>query len=243
MLITGIGSLPFTDIEQALEYSFQHDLPFLPQLPQLNEDEMMVTQALDDSFDTYACFEPFLYRAIDKKIKKVKLQLAGPITCSVVAEEPIDSIITQLLNKVDDMISPFLEQGIEVLFFIDEPMLFVNFESPLQIQLKNFFSQIKEKGIQVGLHCCSNPDWDPIIDLGVDYLSFDCHVSGNDLIKTGLLKQFKDQGGKVIIGFDPRSPEVVDTSLADYMSFSCGMGTLTHEATYDILRGLKNLKY
>lgn len=241
MLITGIGSLPFTEIEQALEYSFQHDLPFLPQLPQLNEDEMMVTQSLDDSFETYACYEPFLNHIIHRQIKKVKMQIAGPVTCSVIAEEPIEIVIPQLLAKIEDMVAPFLEQGIEVLFFIDEPMLFVNFEGPLQLQLKNFVMQMKAKGIQVGLHCCSNPEWGPILGMNLDYLSFDAQVSYPDLVESGMLETFKAQGGKVILGLDPKSNNSFDLKLADYLSYSCGMGTLSHEDAYGILRGLKNL--
>lgn len=241
-LITGIGSLPFTDIDQALEYSFQHDLPFLPQLPQLNEDEMMVTQSLDDSFETYSCFVPFLMQCIEKKIPTVKMQLAGPVTCSVVVEEPIEFVIPQILAKIDDMVTPFTEVGIKVLFFIDEPMLFVNFDSPLQIQLKKFFQEMKQKGLTIGLHCCSNPEWGPILDLGIDYLSFDAHASYQDLMKSEKFTKFRNQGGKVILGIDPRGNIDFDFNVADVCSFSCGMGTLTPDAAYDILRGLKNLK-
>lgn len=242
MLTTGIGSLPFTDIAQALDYSFQHDLPFLPQLPQLNEEEMMVIQALDDSFATYACFEPFLEMAITKNTKKVKLQLAGPITCSLVTERPIDGIVTQLLAKVEDMIRPFWDHDIEVIFFIDEPMLFVSAASPLRETIKKFINDLKSKDLLVGLHCCSNPEWEPLLNLGFDYLSFDGHVSYSDLVESGKLEGYKKSGGKVIIGLDPRQKIGFDFKLADYISYSCGMGTLSHEDAYDILRGLNSLK-
>lgn len=242
MLITGIGSLPFTDIDQALEYSLQHDLVFLPQLPQLNENEMMVIQALDDTFESYACFESFVNFAIMNNLKKVKLQLAGPITCSLVTEQSIDNIVSQLLLKVEDMIRPFWEHDIDVIFFIDEPMLFVNIDSSLQETMKNFITELKKKDLLVGLHCCSNPDWSPILQLGFDYLSFDTNLSYVDLVESGLLEIYKNQGGKVIFGLDPRVPVKIDLQLADYISFSCGMGSLTHEDAYDILRGLKELK-
>jgi hypothetical protein len=44
---TGIGSLPHTQLELALQQSFQVDIPFLPQLPQTNAAELMIPQALE----------------------------------------------------------------------------------------------------------------------------------------------------------------------------------------------------
>ena len=43
---TGIGSLPFLDEKEALEYSFAHSIPFLPQLPRLHPSEEMIHQSL-----------------------------------------------------------------------------------------------------------------------------------------------------------------------------------------------------
>ncbi len=36
-IITQIGSLPLSDPKKAVEYSLQHDIPFLPELPLLGE--------------------------------------------------------------------------------------------------------------------------------------------------------------------------------------------------------------
>lgn len=44
---TGIGSLPHHNVDAALQYSFQHDIPFLPQLPLKNPQEYMIGQALE----------------------------------------------------------------------------------------------------------------------------------------------------------------------------------------------------
>ncbi len=45
--ITGIGSLPHHNVDAALQYSFRHDLPFLPQVPRRNPWEYMLPQALE----------------------------------------------------------------------------------------------------------------------------------------------------------------------------------------------------
>lgn len=36
-MITQIGSLPFTDVDTAVSYSLQHDIPFLPKLTALGD--------------------------------------------------------------------------------------------------------------------------------------------------------------------------------------------------------------
>lgn len=43
---TGIGSLPHTQLELALQAALHHDVPFLPQLPAGNASELMIPQAL-----------------------------------------------------------------------------------------------------------------------------------------------------------------------------------------------------
>jgi Cobalamin-independent synthase, Catalytic domain len=44
---TGVGSLPHTQLELALQVALHHDLAFLPQLPAQNPSELMIPQALE----------------------------------------------------------------------------------------------------------------------------------------------------------------------------------------------------
>ncbi len=44
---TGIGSLPHTPLELAMQMAFQVDIPYLPQLPAGNPSELMIAAALD----------------------------------------------------------------------------------------------------------------------------------------------------------------------------------------------------
>jgi len=37
LIITQIGSLPFTDVDAAVNYSLQHDIPFLPELTAMGD--------------------------------------------------------------------------------------------------------------------------------------------------------------------------------------------------------------
>ncbi len=47
VITTGIGSLPHHNVDSALEFSFSHELPYLPQIPIRNPWEFMIPQALE----------------------------------------------------------------------------------------------------------------------------------------------------------------------------------------------------
>ncbi len=44
---TGIGSLPHTQREMAIQFSFRADIPYLPEMPQTTKFEYMIPLALD----------------------------------------------------------------------------------------------------------------------------------------------------------------------------------------------------
>ena len=104
---TGVGSLPFTSVSQAIEHVFAHyEIPFLPQLPQSHLHEQMLYQFLEDfrgftkvgnrlfidldhfkpqnlpsqvfSFSFLSALEPFCQKS--KKAPLIKLQVTSPYT-------------------------------------------------------------------------------------------------------------------------------------------------------------------
>jgi hypothetical protein len=44
---TGIGSLPYAQLEPAMQAALRLDIPYLPQLPRRDPAEMMIPQALE----------------------------------------------------------------------------------------------------------------------------------------------------------------------------------------------------
>jgi hypothetical protein len=62
--ITGIGSLPHQDIENAISYSLKHDIPFLPELPHLDGTMEKVTEN--------SCLKEFLQRTNHLIIRKIQ---------------------------------------------------------------------------------------------------------------------------------------------------------------------------
>jgi hypothetical protein len=62
----------------------------------------------------------------------------------------------------------------------------------------------KETGALVGLHCCANPAWAPLLTIGFDYLSFDVRLSLVSLCKNQPeLRLFLESGGRLALGIVP----------------------------------------
>jgi methionine synthase II (cobalamin-independent) len=106
IITTGIGSLPFVSLEQALNYSFAHRIPFLPELIQFDRYERMVPRILrhipgytldffgskiDEEIFLHSlkdnplrlnsiAFDSFIQRAVLENRKTIKLQFAGALT-------------------------------------------------------------------------------------------------------------------------------------------------------------------
>lgn len=63
---TGIGSLPFESIEDAINYSLKFDIPFLPELTKL-EDSTKITNIRD-----FLCFSKFIEKTKDVTLFKTQ---------------------------------------------------------------------------------------------------------------------------------------------------------------------------
>jgi hypothetical protein len=171
---TGIGSLPHHNVDAALEYSFKHTLPFLPQIPTRNPREFMVAQALDCNTPISSCWHPWLRELEERKTPVAKVQLAGPLTCQWVLQgqdgttpdlyPELDTQIFRLvLAKSIAMVRRLKSLGTQPVFYIDEPCLDAfssqnpKYELALQ-ELKIMVQTLQKEGATVGLHCCGLKD-------------------------------------------------------------------------------------
>ena len=71
-LTTQIGSLPFSDVDQAVVYSLEHDIPFLPELPALGDAMLDYVKHPGD----LSCLAAFKRN----RFETVKVQCIGPAT-------------------------------------------------------------------------------------------------------------------------------------------------------------------
>ncbi len=179
---TGIGSLPFTSVDEALACSLAHDVPFMPELPSLDPREFL-RSAHEERPDT-ALVRRFLTALPAGSACKV--QLVGPAT---LGEGSLDTC----LRRAHAMLH--LLEGREVLFTLDEPSL----RAPSGDHVL-LLEELQRAGVRTGLHCCGRPAWDAVLRLPLDVVFLDARLSLEDLTKSPAWPRFVERGGAMGLG-------------------------------------------
>jgi len=223
--ITGIGSLPFEDIKEAIDYSLQHDIPFIPQLPSI--EGSMIQQIKEEK---YTALEHW-----GREHECYKIQLVGPQTSKVKFEQIIS--YAQKL-KVQLHQTPIL--------FIDEPVL-----NTIDKEYIDFYDKLS-KEFKIGLHCCANTDWNEVLKLPLSYISFDASHFESQFPYTDFLnKNIKIVLGLIPTDTTNYSIDEIykkhkDLILAHpekiWLSPACGLGLHTQKHAYKVLTDLKELR-
>ncbi|MGE4232879.1 MAG: hypothetical protein AB7F43_06060 [Bacteriovoracia bacterium] len=187
-------------------------------------------QALRDPKDTSfeprdaVCWSAFCWEITERKTPLAKLQITGPLTSQWAlriqnkAQEQVNiqsypELGSQILKLVSArssaMINRLRSKGIATLFFLDEPGLYLLSHKEPQIltalgELKLLILALRKQGASVGLHCCSNTNWNTILSLGLDVVSFDTDLSLDGILKEkSSLMQFLENGGRLSLGVIP----------------------------------------
>jgi hypothetical protein len=265
LMTTGIGSLPHTQLEMAMQQALAQDIPYLPQLPRKDPAEYMIPQALEglpgvdvdeegnvlleqkawekqaNDFDlkleralekghvadfepsavSNCAWKPFLWEVEHRKLPYAKTQLAGPITARwalklddgrpASAIPKLDQQIFRLgLARSLAMVRAIRETGARPLIFLDEPSLYVldRKHNPQHAvifeELRILILALQKEGAMVGLHCCGNTDWTPILHLGLNVLSTDARLSlGALLASAEAFWGYIEGGGHLALGIVP----------------------------------------
>lgn len=201
--LTAVGSLPFVSEERALALSTALDVPFLPELPQLDPSEFMIPSALrgfESGVPDLTMLERFL-KALPGP-RWIKLQMAGPSTLSAFAKGvESEAIGPWLALRGRSMIARARAAGHEVIFVLDEPALATSSVSPSEGLVLN---ALREAGARVGLHCCGNTNWERLLGLPLDYLSLDVQLSLDALLSHR--EAWNAFGGALMLGVIPTTP-------------------------------------
>jgi len=207
-IITQVGSLPFTDVKEAVAYSLKHDIPFLPELPR-NGDAMLEYIKHPGKL---SCLEEFKKHAFDT----VKIQCVGPATLMLSGyrvPEAIEKIYAHISAIVNGL------NAKEVILFLDEPALGqvgFNYKKMWSI----LFDGVKDDKVDVisGVHTCGNMNWDDIFDSNIEIVSFD--ASQYDLTKYPGYKNRK----RIAWGVE-KAGDARDFKDGDLLTLPCGLGT------------------
>lgn len=262
---TGIGSLPHTQLELALQVALGADIPYAPSLPAKDPCELMMAQALEGlpglvcekdgaallavspwekgaaaldakleraieegkfapfepSPGFQAAWKPFLWEVEHRKLAFAKAQVTGPVTARWALKlddgRPASAvpqlerqIYRLILSRATAMVRAIRERGARPLLFIDEPSLYLldrrstAAHTVLFEELRILVLALQKEGALVGLHCCGNADWEPVLKLGLDVLSCDTRLSLGALLATGeAFWSFVASGGALALGVVP----------------------------------------
>ncbi len=198
---TGVGSLPHTDVEEAVAHvAAAYDVPFCPQLPRLDGD--MIAEGL--GADPGRCGwspardreRPRAWTALLAELENappphrvVKLQVTGPATLAhALGDRSLArEIAVWLAASVAEQIRALA--GFDVLVMVDEPALHlfgVDAWDPLRAVAPLW-----------GLHVCGPVPWDLVGRAEPDVLSFDVALAPPD---ERVLAHLVGRGGRIAWG-------------------------------------------
>lgn len=165
-----------------------------------------------------ATYHAFLSYDLSKYIS-IRGQLEGPISFGlkvldenkkpIIFNEEVRSILFDFMaRKANVQLSELKEKNLRAFLFIDEPGLQYIFSSVsgytndmARKDFEIFFSEIEHPR---GIHLCGNPDWDFLLNLDIDILSFNAYNCGEIFVKyKKSIKRFLERGGIIGWGLVP----------------------------------------
>ena len=149
----------------------------------------------------------------------IRGQLEGPVSFGlnvldenkrpmIMNDEARAVLFDFMARKANRQLSELKGKNPRAFLFIDEPGLQYIFSALsgytndiARGDLERFFAQIERPR---GIHLCGNPDWDFLLNLDIDILSFNAYNCGEIFIKHREgLRRFLDRGGVLGWGFVP----------------------------------------
>jgi hypothetical protein len=209
---TGVGSLPHKVADEAVQLALYADVPYWPQLPQRHADEAMLRQFATPGApampDRSAGLWALAAALGEQRLPALKGQITGPVTMGAPDDWP--RLAAALAQKAAWQTRWLQRWADEVLIVVDEPALAKVDEAlrPAATEaLTAVLTAIRTAGGVAGVHCCDDTDWEWLLGLGPDVVSFDL-AHGPPL---GLLARHVLAGGGIIWGCLPtdRDPDVV----------------------------------
>ncbi|GAB4436303.1 MAG: hypothetical protein OHK0040_07530 [bacterium] len=165
-----------------------------------------------------ATYHKFMSQELSSYIS-IRGQLEGPVSFGlkvlnedkkpIIFSEEIRSILFDFMaRRANVQLKELKEKNPRAFLFIDEPGLQYIFSSVsgytndmARADFELFFNQIEHPR---GIHLCGNPDWDFLLNLDIDILSFNAYNCGDIFIKyKDSIKRFLNKGGIIGWGLVP----------------------------------------
>ena len=211
-ITTQIGSLPYEDVKQAVEYSLRHHIPFLPELPK--KGEYMLEYIKHPGI--LSCLDEFKKQVRQSECQTIKIQCVGPATL-ILSGYNKDEAVQRIYEHISIIMDGLKAE--EIMLFLDEPALGqAGFDyKKLWMSLFNNFNAVS------GVHTCGNINWDKLFDSSIEIISFD--ASKYDITKYPKYRNNK----RIAWGIQERG-DVKDFQEGDLLTLPCGMSPLLYYA-------------
>jgi hypothetical protein len=163
-----------------------------------------------------------LWELQERESPVAKIQIAGPLTCQWALQlkngqsldrypELSSQVFRVVLARALAMVYRMQSAGVEPILFLDEPGLYAlspqNPKHMIAVQeLRLMIQTLRKEGATVGLHCCSNTDWETVFNLGLDTLSLDTSISLKHALAAQAgqsMETFILGGGRLSLGIIP----------------------------------------
>ncbi len=203
-IVTQIGSLPFDDVGEAVEYSLRHDIPFLPELPKLGDAMLDYIKHPGQ----LSCLRTFQERVAG--LDTVKIQCVGPATL-ILSGYGEDEAVAKACEHIAAVMDG-LRVG-NIILFLDEPAL-----GQVGFDYRQLWSPLFESfDVTPGVHVCGNMNWDELFRSSIEIISFD--ASRYDITKYPAYRN-----GKRIAWGVQNQEDAKDFRQGDLLTLPCGMG-------------------
>jgi hypothetical protein len=203
-IVTQIGSLPFENVDEAVQYSLRHDTPFLPELPKLGDAMLDYIKHPGQ----ISCLRTFQERVAG--FDTVKVQCVGPATL-ILSGYGEDEAVAKACEHIAAVMDG-LRVG-NVILFLDEPAL-----GQAGFDYRQLWSALFESfDVTPGVHVCGNMNWDELFRSGIEIISFDAS-------KYDITKYPAYRNGKRIAWGVQNQEDVKDFRPGDLLTLPCGMG-------------------
>jgi hypothetical protein len=211
------------DVWQSRAHTFQQKLDAAFEKP----DAPDAFEEFEPSPSVSSTWQAFLWELQERGYRLAKIQISGPITAqwalrlqdqgtkpgSYMEQHPelASQIYRLVLAKALAMSRRLQASGIQPLLFLDEPGLYgLSLDNPKHVlglqELKLMLQTLRNEGVIVGLHCCSNTHWKALLGLDIQVLSIDAGLSLENLLAQedgALLEKFVRCGGVLSLGVLP----------------------------------------
>ncbi len=249
VLTTHIGSLPFKDIDEALDFTFKFDLPVLFTLPKLNSNDLMensIGQILTHKSVTVPYESEFFKSLNEKNIKAFKYQLTGPYTALRILDHidphhghSLDYIIECLSARYQELLDRWSQY--DVLIMLDEPMLASCSDDDF-LKVLAFIESLDVGG--KALHCCDKLDIERVNLIGQRcciHLDLSLYsISDLKHLKVDLISGFS----MVLLGDQAGLKSYLKGTLRDgaIIAPSCGLALESNTGAYELFIALEGIK-